>query len=118
MNQAERLQLITKGPPPPTRKIRLSALMTHQELVDNGLTNDQIGEYAFNQIKQNKDSYNKAKTCVSDAGCEGKTRCDPYLKRCLECHSPGDCPDDQICHHYKCVPGNTLIRPEFGAPTN
>ncbi len=110
LNKNERLQVILHGYPAPTGKPRLSALMSYDEMVKAGYSNDEIGAFTMKQVAENRAALEKSAECSS--GCPTGTHCQSILKRCVQCNTAGECPGSQICLNYKCVSGDTIVRPE------
>ncbi len=114
MSKPERLKLFTNKKEAPIGKPRLYPQMSYDEMVKAGYSNDEIGNFIFKRIKEEKEALEKKPACT--AGCPQGTYCQIMLKRCVQCSGPTDCPGNQICLNYQCVSGETVLGPEKKKP--
>lgn len=114
MSKHERLKFFTNKKEAPAGKTRLYPQMGYEEMVKAGYNNEEIGDFVFKRIKEEKAALEKNPTCT--AGCPKGTYCQKMLKRCVQCSGPTDCPGNQICLNYQCVSGETVLGPEKKKP--
>lgn len=114
MSKHERLKLFINKKKVHTEKPRLYPQMAYEEMVKAGYTNEEIGDFVFKRIKEEKEALEKNPICST--GCPKGTYCQKMLKRCVQCSGPTDCPGNQICLNYQCVSGETVLGPEKKKP--